>query len=67
MSRVASEKTQLASLRRDFSALSSELRQVRDECSKYRMRATQAETLAAQWQARFDLLLSKLKAVEVKS
>lgn len=65
MGRVASEKTQLTSLRREFNALSGELVRARDECAKYRIRATQAETLAAQWQARFDLLLSKLKAVEV--
>lgn len=60
--RKPSAETELRSMRRHNKELQKILMEVRGEAGNYRQRATRAETDAAEWKRRFDLLLSKLDA-----
>jgi hypothetical protein len=62
--RQPSEKTQLATLRRDLRQSDSELRIVRAALTEYRARATKAEQELAEWKRRFDELLKLRVDVE---
>lgn len=57
MSRVPSDKTRLATLRRDTKRLERELGDTRAALMQYRLRATKAEQDVAEWITRFDRLL----------
>jgi ribosomal protein L10 len=62
--RQPSEKTQLATLRRDLRQSDSELRIVRAALTEYLARATKAEQELAEWKRRFDELLKLRVDVE---
>ena len=57
MGRQPSEKTQLATARRNIRFFESQMRIVKAEREQYRIRATKAEQELADWKARFDNLL----------
>ena len=57
-----SAETELRSVKRHNKELQEALIEARGEAANYRQRATRAETDAAEWKRRFDLLLSKLEA-----
>lgn len=57
MSRMPSEKTQLATAKRMIRDLQTEVRNLSGEVRLYRTRATQAEQACADWKQRFDKLL----------
>lgn len=57
MSRMPSEKTQLATAKRMIRALQADVRSLAAEVQQYRTRATKAEQATAEWKARFDRLL----------
>lgn len=59
MSRVPADKTALKTARRVNKGLLIELARANATSAEYRIRATKAETEAADWKKRFDTLLSK--------
>lgn len=59
MSKAPSEKTLLATARRQIKQLEYELTASRQDCSAYRLRATKAEQELSEWKKRFDLLLAR--------
>lgn len=63
MSRMPSEKTQLATAKRMIRDLQAEVRNLVDSSNAYRVRATQAEQQTAEWKARFDKLLEFRKVL----
>ena len=65
MSRLPSEKTQLASARREIRFLTQQRETVKAEREHYRVRATKAEQELAEWKARFDKLLEFRKCLGV--
>lgn len=64
MSKAPSEKTQLATARREIKRLEAELRETRDNLTQYRGRATSAEQAVVEWKKRFDQLLEFRKLTE---
>jgi phage-related tail protein len=65
MSRAPSDKTQLATAKREIKHLTQELRAARESLTHYRGRATSAEQSVAEWKARFDKLLEFRKALSI--
>jgi len=65
MSRLPSEKTQLATSRRMIRDLQREVQDLAGEVRRYRFRATQAEQACAEWKQRFDKLLEFRKALSI--
>ena len=59
MSRKPSTETELKTLRRDYKRMSDAQKETLRELTAYRGRATKAETEAAEWRRRFDILLSR--------
>ena len=59
MSKAPSDATLLRALKRKYADLLVEHQSVDRERINYRARATKAEQEAAEWKARFDLLLRK--------
>lgn len=59
MSRPQSDATQITSLRRQLREAERDMRTVESQRDVYRTRATKAEQEAAEWKARFDILLSR--------
>lgn len=57
MSRMPSEKTQLATAKSEIKRLKAELQSAESALRAYRTRATQAEQACADWKQRFDKLL----------
>lgn len=66
MSRMPSEKTQLATAKRMVRDLQREVQTLIAEQSRYRARATQAEQQTAEWKARFDKLLEFRQLLKVE-
>lgn len=60
MSRLPSEKTQLATARRETKKLLLEVSKLKSDMEYYRRRAIKAEQEVAEWKARFDALLARL-------
>jgi outer membrane murein-binding lipoprotein Lpp len=65
MSRMPSEKTQLATAKR-IRDLQKEVGNLIVQVGQYRARATQAEQHAAEWKARFDKLLEFRQLLKVE-
>lgn len=63
MARVPSDKTRLASTRREIRFLTQQRETVKAEREHYRVRATKAEQEVAEWKARFDKLLEFRKCL----
>lgn len=63
MSRKPSEKTQLATARREIAQLNNDLLMWQGESRRYRTRSTQAEQELAEWKVRFDKLLEFRQAL----
>lgn len=61
MARTRSAETQLRSVTRELKNVRENHRRMMGERDAYRIRSTKAEQEAAEWKARFDLLLSKCK------
>lgn len=59
MSRAPSEATQIRTLRAELKRAHNETLAARNQCAEYRARATRAEQEAAEWKARFDILLRR--------
>ncbi len=59
MSRMPNAETQLKSLRREHRRISDALSDAQRELTTYRGRASKAESEAAEWKRRFDILLSR--------
>jgi hypothetical protein len=59
--REPNDKTKLLTLRREMKETVEELHRVRMDLGGSRARATRAETDAAEWKRRFDLLLSRVR------
>lgn len=66
MSRMPSEKTQLATAKRMIRDLQAEIRNLTGSLNSYRVRATQAEQQTAEWKARFDKLLEFRQLLKVE-
>jgi outer membrane murein-binding lipoprotein Lpp len=66
MSRMPSEKTQLATAKRMVRDLQKEVGNLIVQVGQYRARATQAEQHAAEWKARFDKLLEFRQLLKVE-
>lgn len=59
MSKPPSEATLLRQARSRIRFLEKQLEAQKDQAAVYRMRATKAETEAAEWKTRFDVLLRR--------
>lgn len=59
MSKAPSEKTMLASARRELNLCREDLARTKRTADEYRVRATKAEQEVKEWKERFDLLLRK--------
>lgn len=59
MSKSPSEKTQLATARRELKRALQRLQAANASVHEYRTRATRAEQELAEWKARFDKLLER--------
>lgn len=59
MPKKPSDATLVRQLRSKVRILEQQLVAARDQTSQYRARATQAETAAADWRTRFDILLRR--------
>lgn len=66
MSRKPSAETEVKSLRRDTKRLKTEPASAWASVTEYRARATRAETEAADWRKRFDLLLARTPTTKPK-
>lgn len=64
MSRPQSSATQVRHLKAQLTKVTHDLSEALTRASEYRQRASKAETEAAEWRKRFDILLSK--GVETK-
>jgi chromosome segregation ATPase len=59
MSRKPSAETELRHVKRQLKAHDTALKETRIQLNEYRGRATKAESEAADWRKRFDLLLAR--------
>ena len=59
MGRIASDATTLRSVKAELARLMKEFSPMRVERDRFRARAIKAEQDAAEWKARFDILLRR--------